>query len=162
MHRTLVPSALGLALLALAACGGGDNQQQGASETPPAGGTASAAGAPAGQEAAGQPSVSVANLPPGVTQQMVDEGRQIFTGAGICQTCHGPNAQGTALAPSLTDDEWINTDGTYEGIVQVVTNGVQQPKQHPAPMPARGGTNITDEQVRAVAAYVYAISHGGS
>jgi len=29
-------------------------------------------------------------------------------------------------------------------------------------MPPMGGAQLTDEQVRAVAAYVYAISHGGA
>jgi hypothetical protein len=42
--------------------------------------------------------------------------------------------------------------------VQVVTNGVPQPKQHPAPMPPKGGAPLTDQQVRAVAAYVFSIS----
>jgi mono/diheme cytochrome c family protein len=35
---------------------------------------------------------------------------------------------------------------------------VPTPKQHPAPMPARGGGQITDDQVREVAAYIYSIS----
>jgi mono/diheme cytochrome c family protein len=48
-----------------------------------------------------------------------------------------------------------------QGIEGVVRNGVPQPKQFPAPMPAMGGAPLSDEQVRAVAAYVYSISHGG-
>ncbi|HEX2190100.1 MAG TPA: cytochrome c [Longimicrobiaceae bacterium] len=156
MQRKLIPSALGLAVLALTACGGGEPEP--GAEAPDAG-TATPTVETQTPPAGGAGAVQAANLPPGVTQAMVQEGQQIFTGAGICQTCHGPSAQGTALAPNLTDGEWINTDGSYDGIVQVVTNGVQQPKQHPAPMPPKGGSSITDEQVRAVAAYVYAISH---
>ncbi len=158
MHRKLIPSALGLAVLALtAACGGGDNQQGGSGGDPPSGGAAPASEAPAAP--AGGTAPVAANLPPGVTPQMVTEGQAIFTGQGICQTCHGPTATGTALAPNLTDDQWLNTDGSYEGIVGIVTNGVPQPKEHPAPMPPKGGSAINDQQVRAVAAYVYSLSH---
>ena len=38
------------------------------------------------------------------------------------------------------------------------SKGVPQPKQHPAPMPAKGGAPLTDEQVKQVSAYVYSIS----
>ena len=165
MQRKLIPCALGLAVLALAGCGGDGTLEAAQPSGAGAGGdmasvdTASAAPSPPGT--GGAPAIDVANLPPGVTPQMVQEGQQIFTGVGICQTCHGPNAQGTTLAPNLTDDEWINVDGSYDAIVQVVNTGVQQPKQHPAPMPAKGGANLTEQQVRAVAAYVYSISHRG-
>lgn len=155
MHRKHIPAALGLAALALtAACGGGDDQA--GSGDPPSGGAASAP-APA-PPAGGTPAVA-ANLPPGVTPQMVSEGKQIFTGQGICQTCHGPDAKGTAMAPNLTDDTWINIDGSYDAIVNLVTTGVPQPKEHPALMPPKGGSAINDQQVRAVAAYVYSLSH---
>ncbi len=162
MHRKSV-HAFGVAALALtAACG---EQPPRTPETPPPGGATPTVEGPATPSvtppAGGAPAVNTANLPPGVTAQMVQDGKQIFEGPGICYTCHAQNAQGTALAPNLTDAEWINTDGSYEGIVNVVTQGVAQPKQHPAPMPPKGGSSITDDQVRAVSAYVYAISHRG-
>src|SRR5690606_26526605 len=103
----------------------------------------------------------MAQLPEGVTQEMVTAGQQVFQGAGICITCHGPDAKGTPLAPDLTDQTRINIDGSYDAIVQLVTNGVPQPVEHPSPMPPKGGSQITDEQVRQVAAYVYSLSHGG-
>jgi mono/diheme cytochrome c family protein len=40
-----------------------------------------------------------------------------------------------------------------------VTNGVPQPKEHPAPMPPKGGAQLSDDQVKAVAAYVYSLGH---
>jgi mono/diheme cytochrome c family protein len=92
---------------------------------------------------------------------MVAQGQQIFTGAGLCYTCHGPDGTGTPLAPNLTDVTWINVDGSYDAIVGVVTSGVAQPREHPAPMPPLGGAQLTPEQVRAVAAYVYSRAHGG-
>mgnify|MGYP006174886275 CR=1 FL=1 len=95
---------------------------------------------------------------------MIDDGlvgQQIFAGTGICFTCHGQDATGTQLAPNLTDDEWINIEQpvTQEKIEQLVRTGVQQPKQHPAPMPAMGGAQLDDQQVRAVSAYVYSLTH---
>ncbi|MFW6079612.1 MAG: c-type cytochrome, partial [Gemmatimonadota bacterium] len=100
------------------------------------------------------------DLPEGVTVEMVQQGEELFTGNGNCYTCHGQDAMGTQLAPDLTDDEWINVEGDYESIIQVVTEGVAQPVEHPSPMPPMGGVQLSDEQVRAVSAYVYAISRG--
>jgi cbb3-type cytochrome c oxidase subunit III len=108
------------------------------------------------------PATGGAMLPDGVTQEMVTAGQAIFTGNGICYTCHGQDATGVqGLGPNLTDQEWLNTDGTYEGIVQTVTTGVPQPQQASAPMPPMGGAALTEQQVREVAAYVYSLSHGG-
>jgi len=70
------------------------------------------------------------------------------------------NARGLpGLAPNLTDKTWLHGDGSYDFIVALVQKGVPKPKQASAPMLPKGGTNLTDEQVRAVAAYVYSISH---
>ena len=109
--------------------------------------------------AAQQGGTDLANvqLPAGVTPQMVTAGQQLFSG-GTCFACHGANGAGTPAAPALNDAEWLNIDGSFEAIAQTVTNGVPTPKQFPAPMPAKGGTPLTDEQVRQVAAYVYALS----
>jgi mono/diheme cytochrome c family protein len=116
--------------------------------------------APVPEPAAGAPT-GTATLPAGVTADMVTQGQAIFSGQGNCFTCHGQDAKGTQLAPNLTDSTWLNSDGTYEGILQTVTVGVPTPKEHPAPMPAKGGSSITDDQVKAVSAYVYSISHAG-
>lgn len=110
--------------------------------------------APAAQApAAQQPQVQ---LPAGVTQAMVTQGKQTFDSS--CFACHGQAGAGGPLAPALNDGQWLNIDGGYESIVRVINDGVPQPKQYPAPMPPKGGAPLTDEQVRAVAAYVYTIS----
>jgi mono/diheme cytochrome c family protein len=96
------------------------------------------------------------------TPQQIALGDSIFhgqVGGGTCTACHGQDAKGTAVAPDLTDSQWINGDGSYQFIVNTVTTGVPKPKQHPAPMPPKGGAPLTDEQVKAVAAYVYSLSH---
>jgi mono/diheme cytochrome c family protein len=100
-------------------------------------------------------------LPQGVTQEMVAAGKTIFESTAPCYTCHGADGSGTPLAPNLRDAEWLNTDGTLQGIEGVVRTGVAQPKQFPAPMPAMGGGQLSGEQIRSVAAYVYTLSHGG-
>lgn len=138
----------------LAACGGGGDAGADAEDaaTPPA-------ATPTPPPATTPP--AAADLPEGVTQEMVAQGQAIFTGAGLCATCHGPDGSGTALAPNLHDDEWLNISGrNYDEIVDNIMTGVAEPKEHPAPMPPRGGSQITDEQVRQVAAYVYSL--GGS
>lgn len=88
-------------------------------------------------------------------------GEKIFQGkaaGGLCFSCHGMNAKGTkGLAPNLTDATWLHGDGSYEFIVKTVEAGVAKPKEAAAPMPPKGGGNLTPEQVRAVAAYVYSL-----
>jgi mono/diheme cytochrome c family protein len=137
-------------VLALAACGGGD--------APP---PAEEAQEPAEEAPAPAEAVLDMELPEGVTAAMVAEGETIFMGEGICFTCHMQGGVGGPLAPNLTDDVWINIDGSYESIVQNIMNGVLEPKEHTSPMLPRGGTNITDEQVEAVGAYVWTLSQGG-
>jgi mono/diheme cytochrome c family protein len=128
--------------------------------------TAAAAPAPAPETAAAPAATGAvaANLPAGVTPAMVQEGQQIFTTNGNCYTCHGANAEGGPLAPSLTDSEWLwVTPGPneYADLQARIKEGVPQPKSHPAPMPPMGGATLSDDQVKAVAAYVYSLTNKG-
>ena len=103
--------------------------------------------------------VDPATLPEGVTVAIAQEGQEIFNGTtGICYTCHVREGVGGALAPSLADDEWLNIDGGYESIVAIVMKGVEEPKEYPGMMQPRAGMPLTDDQVRAVAAYVFTLS----
>lgn len=154
-----VPAAL---VMVAAACGEkNDNAAQVPAAAPATETPASApAAAPAASEAA---PTAPASLPAGVTQAMVQEGQQLFTGAGNCYTCHGPDAHGTALAPNLTDAEWLWFDHppTVDDLVARIKQGVPNSKQHPAPMPPMGGASLTDDQVKAIAAYVAALHGAG-
>jgi mono/diheme cytochrome c family protein len=112
---------------------------------------------PGRADTTGQPAAGGAQSP-----QQIALGDSLFHGqvaGGTCTACHGQDAQGTAVAPNLTDSEWLNGDGSYDFIVQIITNGVPTPKQHPAPMPPKGGAMLSDEQVKAAAAYVSSLSH---
>ena len=105
--------------------------------------------------------VQAQSLPEGVTEAMVQEGQRIYAGAGICFACHGPDATG-AIGPDLTDAEWLIGDGEYEQLVAQILEGVTAAEAtNPlgAIMPPRGGSGITEAQVRAAAAYVWTLSH---
>ena len=99
--------------------------------------------------------------PPGVTPQMIKEGQGIFQGAGLCTVCHGPDAKGLpSLGANLTDTEWLHSKGTYDDIVKQIMTGVAADKSTSGTaMPPKGGSSITDAQVKAVAAYVWSLSH---
>lgn len=109
------------------------------------------------------PAASAArSLPEGVTLAMVTVGDSIFK-KGSCQRCHGMDGKGNERGPNLTDSEWAQIGGSYAEIVNIVTVGVAKEKvkmpNAPFGMRARGGINLTDEQVRQVSAYVYSLSH---
>jgi mono/diheme cytochrome c family protein len=97
-------------------------------------------------------------LPDGVTQAMIEEGASLYAGVGLCAACHAADGSGS-VGPSLIDDEWLHGDGSYEAIVRQITEGVAADKSKSGvPMPPKGGSNLTEEQVRAVAAYVWSIA----
>lgn len=100
-------------------------------------------------------------VPPGATHEMVALGDRIFHGQvanGSCTACHGPKGTGTPLGPDLTKNKWLWSDGSWAGITKSITDGVLQPRQYRSAMPPNGGSQLTPEQSKAVAAYVWAIS----
>jgi cbb3-type cytochrome c oxidase subunit III len=100
-----------------------------------------------------------AAAPAAVTPAAIAKGDTIFHKTGLCYACHGSNAEGT-VGPNLTDAEWLHGDGSYDMIVAIVTSGVPVDKAKKGiAMPPKGGSSITEEDVKAVAAYVYSLSH---
>lgn len=97
---------------------------------------------------------------PAASAEALEAGEEVFTGKGLCYTCHGSDGTGTQLGPDLTDGEWLNLDPppTQDKIETVVREGVQEPVEHAAPMPPMGGAQLTDEEVTNVSAYVYQMS----
>jgi mono/diheme cytochrome c family protein len=63
------------------------------------------------------------------------------------------------LGPSLVAGKWVWSNGSYAGILKTIQDGVANPKNYRSPMPPMGGAQLNSEQLRAVAAYVWAISH---
>jgi mono/diheme cytochrome c family protein len=126
-----------------------------------------AAGSATAQETSSTPSDSSAKAaapakgaaPGAVTPELIAQGDKVFHGPGNCYACHGSKGEGT-VGPNLTDAEWIHSKGTYEDIVAQVTHGVtKEQSKSGIVMPPKGGGSISDEDVKAVAAYVYSLSH---
>lgn len=138
MRRTLLVAPL-LAVFAVAAC---------------AKATTSAA--------AGTAAMSGPAMPAGVTPASIAMGDSIFA-SGACQRCHGVKGVGAQNGPSLVAGAWLHSTGKYEELVTTITNGVPRTalkdQTRRFPMNPRGGPmNLNDDQVKAVAAYVYSIS----
>ncbi len=139
-------------MMGIVACAEPVEEEPAMEEAPPA-------AAPAEQPPMAPPTGQV---PEGATPEMVAQGQQIFTGQGNCFTCHGMDGTGSQLAPDLTDDEWLWIDPAQGDLLTqtqtLIETGVAQPKEYPAPMPPMGGAQLSEEQVRAVAAYAVSLS----
>lgn len=99
------------------------------------------------------------SLPPGVTMDMVRRGKRIFEEEGLCYSCHGPEAGGL-VGPDLTSPGWWYAEGSYLAILRQIVVGVPEAQSlSGVAMPPRGGSDISDEDVQAVAAYVWRVSH---
>ncbi|MGE3801814.1 MAG: cytochrome c, partial [Candidatus Kapaibacterium sp.] len=93
-----------------------------------------------------------------ITDARIKAGATLFVGKANCFTCHKANGAGSALGPDLTDKTWIHISGDYSSIIDNIRTGVKLPIEYPTPMPALGGAKLTDEEVCAVAAYVWSLS----
>jgi cbb3-type cytochrome c oxidase subunit III len=91
------------------------------------------------------------------TSAVIARGDSVFHGAGNCYACHGSKGEGL-VGPSLIDAEWIHSKGTIEEIAVQVAKGIpKEQSKSGIPMPAKGGSAISDEDVKAVAAYVHSL-----
>jgi glucose/arabinose dehydrogenase/mono/diheme cytochrome c family protein len=111
---------------------------------------------------AAAPTLASLPIPPGATAAQLALGARVFhgqAGGGTCEGCHGSNAQGTPLAPSLTSGKWLWGDGSLASIARTVNDGVPNPKDYRSPMPPKGGAQLSGADVDAVAAYVWALGH---
>jgi cytochrome c oxidase cbb3-type subunit 3 len=85
--------------------------------------------------------------------EAANDGRALYDGTANCGDCHGPDARGNNDygAPDLTRNVW-NSGGDPQSLFTTIYSG-----QHRI-MPAWRGS-LTLEQIRALATYVYAVSH---
>ena len=98
--------------------------------------------------------------PAGVTDSAIAWGKALFQGSANCSRCHGKDARGTEYGPDLADVIWWHGPGTYEWLVREVTHGIPENLTVTGGiMPARGTAPMNELDTRAVAAYVWAISH---
>ena len=88
-------------------------------------------------------------------------GAQLFKKAQ-CTTCHGANGEGTRFGPSLAGASWVHCDGSVQGILEVIHQGIpveafKNPKYGMKMSPAT--KYITDEdQLLALAQYVHSLA----
>jgi mono/diheme cytochrome c family protein len=122
---------------------------------------------PAPGDSGAAPSADTAAKPAGGggggDAKLIALGDSIFhgqVGGGTCYVCHGQDAHGSAVAPNLTDKEWLHNDGTLGGISGTIASGVPKPTNAPAPMPPMGGASLSPDQVKAVATYVHSLGGG--
>lgn len=97
----------------------------------------------------------LAGMPEGTTTELMSMGRTAFV---VCTVCHGVDAEGTQLGPSLRDTAWIHIPADIDSIARLVRTGVERPKEFPIPMPVMGGGDFDEAELKAVASYVYALS----
>ena len=104
-------------------------------------------------------------VPPGATPEMVALGNRIFHGqvaGAACAGCHGSSGEGSPVGPNLSGKNLLWSDGSLDGIKKTITEGVPEPKQYRSAMPPMGGTQLTPNQISAVASYVWSLSHRAS
>jgi len=131
-------------------------------DAPAGSATAAAARPPEGEHANAGAAATLLPVAAGSSRQMVELGAEVFhgrAGGAGCEGCHGSDASGTPLGPPLLGHRWLWGDGSYQSIEQIIRQGVPQPKQYRDPMPPMGGAQLSEEQLAAVAAYVWGVSH---
>jgi len=100
--------------------------------------------------------------PLGATPEQVALGRRIFRGeveSATCGGCHGADATGTPVGPDLTTGKWLWGDGSLESLTERIAQGVPEPKVYRGAMPPLGGSELKEDSLMAVAAYVWAVGH---
>jgi mono/diheme cytochrome c family protein len=99
-------------------------------------------------------------LPAGMTVALIREGDSLFRGKGGCVACHGPDGGGMPASGSGITSGLHFVPADWGLLDSLIRTGVPEPTARtPVAMPARGAqSNLTDEEVRRIAAYVWAIS----
>lgn len=110
----------------------------------------------------GRPAVQQGQYPEGVTAEKIAQGEKAFAEVG-CVGCHGANGQGMpGMTSSLTDGEWSYVEGgAYPALIEVITEGVSAQQTGGLAMPAKGGRDLTEAQVQALAAYLWSVNQPG-
>jgi len=106
--------------------------------------------------------VSGLPTPPGSSPDQVALGGRIFHGqeaGGSCSGCHGSDGKGSTVGSDLTSGKYLWGDGSIAAIMHTIENGVPKAKEHTGAMPPKGGANLTQADVAALADYVWALGH---
>jgi len=102
-------------------------------------------------------------IPPARLAQMIETGSDRFN-EGTCVICHAVGGRGTlARAPNLTDEEWLHSEGDFEGILNTIMWGVKREEMkavtpRPFQMNPKGAMTLSPQELLAVAAYAWSLS----
>ena len=103
--------------------------------------------------------------PPGATAAQVALGNRIYHGEasnGACGGCHGSDGGGSPVGPPLNTGQWLWGDGSLASLRSIIEKGVPKPKRYEGVMPPMGGSPLSQQDLAAVSAYVWAIGHAGN
>lgn len=116
-------------------------------------------GAPTDTHEDGQPA-KLPSLPNGMTIAMIVQGDSLFRGKGACQACHGQEATGMPDMGSSLTAGLLFIPHQLNAIDSLIQAGIPEPVTRTSiAMPPRGGkSDLTPEESRLIAAYVWAIS----
>lgn len=103
------------------------------------------------------PAGANAQRPEGVTPARIAQGQELYRDTG-CPACHGPDAKGVSgLTADLTDGQWKFVEGgELAALVTVIREGLTADKTGGMPMMAN--TDLSDDQVKAIAAYIWSVN----
>jgi mono/diheme cytochrome c family protein len=94
---------------------------------------------------------------------MLEAGKKLYD-EGSCMRCHGMDGKGTQRAPDLTDAEWVQSDGTLQGIRETIFWGVRRKdfadETRRFEMNPGGGMELEWAQYDDMAAYIWSLSNG--
>lgn len=143
--------------------GGDPNVDVAAAPSPRNAATASTKGPPPeGMHPDAGRTVAALPVPQRASREQVALGERIFHGEvadATCGGCHGSDGKGSPVGADLTSGHWLWSDGSLAGIEHTIANGVPEPKEHQNAMPPMGGVELSQADLKAVAAYVWALGH---
>jgi mono/diheme cytochrome c family protein len=95
-----------------------------------------------------------------MTVAMITQGDSLFRGKGGCVTCHGQEANGMPNMGSSLTGGLLFIPPEWKAIDSLIQAGISEPVTRTSiAMPPRGArSDLTPEESRLIAAYVWAIS----
>ena len=102
-------------------------------------------------------------VPAEVTPARILAGSELFNGR-TCVFCHAVAGRGAGPnGPDLSDSAWLHGSGDVEGIHRIIMWGVEADEMRAEPryrfeMNPEGGQNLSQEDLAALSAYVWALS----
>lgn len=94
--------------------------------------------------------------------ELLEAGEKLFS-EGTCARCHGGGGSEGRFGPDLTDTEWVQSDGSFQGIRETILWGVRKrdlsDPERPFMLP-NGGMQLQWEDLNAIVAYVWSLSNG--